>query len=161
MAEKERAIELGLKTKLKEIDKQQANKMLELALNLDVQNEVNKRFEGAKRHLEESSDNFVDYSARSYSQSVGASNALNGGLSTSEDPSRKKKNVKFASPERFSSAHSHSVGESSGGDRSSNRFRSSHRIEDSIGESIKIDESYSISGDVTNKIIESSRRSNA
>eukprot|EP00347_Sterkiella_histriomuscorum_P003387 403364494 len=152
IAEKEKAIEEGLKNKLKEIEGQQASKMLDLALNLDINKEIDKRINAAKRAIEESSDNFNEYSARSYSQSMGP-------ISVSEDP-KKKKNVKFASPEKYSSAHSQSMDHSSGGDRSS-RYKSSQRIESSMGidESIKIDESYSISGDVSNKQIESSKRS--
>ena len=59
----------------------------------------------------------------------------------SEDPKRKK-NVKFASPEKYSSVHS--MDQSSAG-ASSSKYRSSARIDDSIGESIKIEESYQIS----------------
>ena len=71
--------------------------MLDLALNLDINKEIEKRINGAKRALEESSDNY-SISARSYSQSLGP-------VSTIED-AKKKKNVKFASPEKYSSAHS-------------------------------------------------------
>lgn len=47
IAEKEKAIEEGLKNKLKKIEQQQADKMLDLALNLDVQKEIDKRINGA------------------------------------------------------------------------------------------------------------------
>lgn len=70
--------------------------MLNIALNLDINQEINKRVNGAKRALEESGDKYEEYSARSYSQSLGV---------VSEDPKKKKK-VNFASPEKFSSVHS-------------------------------------------------------
>lgn len=61
--------------------------MLNLALGLDVQSEIEKRLQRARRALEESSEAFE--SARSFSHSV----------ATTEQEPKKKKNVKFASPE--------------------------------------------------------------
>jgi len=109
--------------------------MLSLALNLNVNKEVEKRIEKANATLLEESSKLDEYSARgSVSQSMGV---------VSEDP-KKKKNVKFASPERFSSVHSYD--QSSSG-VSSGRYKSHQhaKIDDSIGESIKIEESYSVS----------------
>lgn len=41
--------------------------MLNLALNLDINKEIEKRISGARRAIEESSDRFEEISARSYS----------------------------------------------------------------------------------------------
>ena len=83
---------------MKEIETKQVDNMLNLALGLDVQNEIEKRLQRARRALEESSEAFE--SARSFSHSHSHS-----AMTTEhENIGKKKKNVKFASPEqRYSS----------------------------------------------------------
>lgn len=137
MQEKEKLIEEGLKSQLKEIEANQVDKMLSLALNIDVESEIKKRLQMAKRAVEESSEHLQEeYSVSARSQSMGAQSQL-----THQDDPKRKKNVKFASPEKFSSVHSQSS------DNLSSKYKSSHRggIEESIGESIKIEESYNAS----------------
>ena len=119
--------------------------MLDLALNLDIDKEIEKRIHGAIRQIEESSDNYNEYSARSYSQSLGPVSQSN------NDDHKKKKNVKFASPEKFSSAHSNEMSSAGAG---SSRYRSSHRIDDSIGESIKIEDSYNNVSEYNSKVLD-------
>ena len=104
--------------------------MLTVALNIDVELEIQKRLKGARRAIEESSEQYDQYSARS--QSIGVA---------SEDQ-KKKKRVNFASPERYSSVNSYEQSS----DAASSRYKSSGKnIEDSIGESIKIEDSYNTS----------------
>ena len=111
--------------------------MLNLALNIDVENEIQKRMYMAKRAVEESSEQLQEeYSVSARSQSMGAHSHF------TQPDEKRKKNVKFASPEKFSSVHSQSS------DNASSKYRSSSRgqnIEESIGESIRIEESYNVS----------------
>ena len=95
--------------------------MLALALDLDVNAEIERRLERAHAAKLEESSKLDEASAR--------------GGSVGNEESKKKKIVKFASPERFSSVHSY--------DQSSASVRP--RPDESIGESIRIEESYSVS----------------
>ena len=114
--------------------------MLNVALNIDIEQEIERRIRGARRNIEESKDT-TEYEQYDTSRSA------------FEDPKKKKK-VNFASPERYSSVHSNI--ESS---LSSKHKSSTQKFEDSIGESIKIEESYTISQQtVSNLPIESSKR---
>jgi len=111
--EKEKVIEAGLKDRLRDIEATQAKKMMDLALKLDPSKEIEKRFRDIKRVAEESGD----LSARSISQS-GA-------------PSENKRKVQFASPSKQERLE----------ERSSRYSNSKSGIEESIGESISINES--------------------
>jgi hypothetical protein len=113
--------------------------MLDAAININVDHEIEKFIRGARQYnIEESKGTEIDYQ-----ESI---------QSTIEDGKRKKK-VNFASPERFSSVHSYTESSVSG---SKSKF-SAHKMEDSIGESIKIEESYTVSNN-TSQPYESSKR---
>lgn len=57
MLEKERIIQDGMKEKLYQIEADQAEKMMNLALNMDPEKEIQKRLSQMKRAIEESNDN--------------------------------------------------------------------------------------------------------
>lgn len=107
-----------MKDKLRKIEADQAEKMVSVALKLDPNAEIEKRFRDMKRQVEESSD--VLESARSFN------------VSHSGVPSDKKK-VQFASPDKYRSSV---IDEQSSGKYSNNKY------EDSIGEDIGIEDSY-------------------
>lgn len=142
LQEKEKAIQEGIKQKMKNIEAEYVDELLNEALNLDVDREIEKRIKGARQAYDEShnwtessqfpaNQDSISQSARSLSQSQ-------------PDPSKKKKKVNFASPpseskDRFSSVHSNQDSVES------KSVKSHHKFEESIGESIKIEESYQIS----------------
>lgn len=66
--EKERVIRNGLKDRLKQIEADQAEKMLTVALNLDPQKEIERRMREMKRAIDESGDGVTE-SARSINMS--------------------------------------------------------------------------------------------
>lgn len=126
--EKERLIREGLKDKVKQMEKDQAEKMLTIALNLDPQKEIERRMREMKRAIEESGD-AVTESARSInmSQSYAPSESMG---------TKMKKRVQFeVTPDKF---------KSSGRDDTSSqasRQHSSSKVEESIGEDLEIEES--------------------
>jgi hypothetical protein len=136
--EKERAVRKGLERKLRDLEGDQADKILKQALNLDVEREVDRRIRAAKRRgEEEEEDSYGSEDDESqYTESLEESKALSrrSVLSRHSKKSghgkRSEKQVKFAtaSPERFSSVNSQKDVGSSG--------KHSVGIEDSIGESI-------------------------
>ena len=127
--EKEKVIKDGLKQRLRQIEADQADKMIAVALKLDPQQEIEKRIREMERAIEESSDGNqtnIQESARSVisiSQSGVPSESI-----------KSKKKVKFESPNKFRSSNNGSV------DGSSIK-NSSHKFEESIGESIDIGDS--------------------
>lgn len=78
LEEKEKAIQKGLMNKLAQLEEENADQLMKQALDMNVQNEINKRFEMARKMIEDSSS------------IVESSNSV-----AAPAPS-KKKNVKFA-----------------------------------------------------------------
>ena len=85
--EKEKVIESGLKQRLRDIEADQAKKMMDLALNLDPKREIERRFRDMKKVVDESSEALQSARSVSVSQSGGA---------PSESVNKRK--VQFASP---------------------------------------------------------------
>lgn len=100
--------------------------MMSLALKLDPRKEVEVRYNNMRRAVEESSENLD--SAR-FSQSGAPSESTN------------KKKVQFASPDKYRSAVASSHDSSSAASVKYSNQKGSSVIEDSIGESININES--------------------
>lgn len=117
---------------MKNIESEYVDELLNEALNIDIDKEIDKRIRGARQVYEESRDTWTDAQA----DSVSARSVVE------QQNDKKKKKVNFASPpstskDRFSSVHSYNESiESSKGKTSS------HKFEESIGESIKIEDSY-------------------
>ena len=55
LEQKEKAIQEGLKAKLENYQEDVAEELIQKALNLDVNEEINKRYQAARRQIEESS----------------------------------------------------------------------------------------------------------
>jgi len=92
LEEKERLIKEGLKSKIHQIEADQAERMLKVAMELDPQKEIERRMREMKRHIEESGADITE-SARSVSMSQS--------YAPSESMGNKKKNVRFEpSPEQ-------------------------------------------------------------
>ncbi len=54
LQEKERAIEQGIREKMKVLEKEHAEQLLDAALNLDVGTEIERRLRAASKYIEES-----------------------------------------------------------------------------------------------------------
>ena len=83
---------------MKHIEAEYVDELLNEALNLDIDQEIDKRIKGARQIYEESKDTWTDANVES--------------VSARSMDAKKKKNVKFASPpstskDRFSSVHSY------------------------------------------------------
>ncbi len=116
--EKEKIIEAGLKQRLRDIEAEKAKKMMDIALKIDTNKEIDKRYKETKKAIEESGETVL--SARSISQSGAPSESVN------------KRKVQFASPQK--------QGRPSEEERS--RYSNSKsNVEESIDESISINES--------------------
>jgi len=55
LEQKEKAIQEGLKAKMENYQEDVAEELIQKALNLDVNEEINRRYQVARRHIEESS----------------------------------------------------------------------------------------------------------
>lgn len=131
MKEKKSAVEKGVKDKMRNFESEMIDEMLQAALNLDVDAEVENRIEIARKMVEEGRiDESSSYPGTKNSHSRSA-----------------KKNVTFQSPkkaERFS-ASSHSQKQDSSVSKNGMRQLGAsigELEEDMIGESIKLEESY-------------------
>lgn len=122
MHEKRDAVDKGVKDKLQNMESEMIDEMLQAALNLDVDQEVETRLEKARKMVE---DGKLDASASASYMKASHSRSA-------------KKNVKFQSPTRAAvaqSAHSQSVSKS-GKHASALGASMGQSFDDGIGESI-------------------------
>lgn len=118
--------------------------MLDVALNMDINTEIERRIRAASRLLEESK---ASESKSEYDQYYDSQRS-------NLDESKKKKRVKFESPERFSSVQCHMDSSASELTVSKNKL-TINKGNDNIDESIKIEESYSVSQSMPKSVAES------
>lgn len=129
-------IKEGLKLRLREMEGARAEKMLNVAMNMDTEKEIEKRLEEIKRRqiIIETSGEVVDESARSQSYGGVTASMVSGKIDESTRSNRKEdrkvhfRDVKNTSPDQKSTP------------RQQQKNLSNSNIPDSIGEDIPFEE---------------------